>query len=525
MKAVAAMNPRVKDPVYHVVLSWPASESPTDEQAFACGAHALKAVGMDDHQYVFAIHRDTDNVHLHIAVNRVHPDTLKAVYPDRDFFKLDRAMRELELRFGWRHDKGPYAVYERHGVAVIDWAKKDQNTKEKAPAAAKDMERFSGQESFFSYVRGEPRKAIVALFKQNGTWQSLHRELARFGLEIRSKGQGMAIFDVRDETVTPIKASDMHEELSKSRLERRLGPYQPLLESPADEPLQCYDKHREIKRDPTMREEHRQARAAARRDLLAQYDIYKVQFVRKRLDPILVKARYAAIRTEARQRREEIRRSLPDAAARKALYSVIAFETLRSRERLRRQIASEREALKWDPANHRLSYREWVERQAAAGAQPAVAQMRAWAYAEKRKARELAQIDQDRSVAAIRHGEPADPLASRLGHGIEYRVKRDGAVAYQMDGHRVFVDQGRIILIQDDAVANEQAILGALRLARQKFDGPLDLTGSDEFKQRAIGVIVRHKIDATLKDSGLDEIRRQLAVGARKHKQPGSNQR
>lgn len=93
MLAVAEANPRVKDPMYHVIISWPASEKPTDAQAFESGVYAMEAVGMAGHQYVFAIHRDTDNVHLHMAVNRVNPDTLKAVYPDRDFYKLDRAMR------------------------------------------------------------------------------------------------------------------------------------------------------------------------------------------------------------------------------------------------------------------------------------------------------------------------------------------------------------------------------------------------------------------------------------------------
>ena len=34
MLAVADMNGRVKDPVYHAVLSWRADENPTDEQMF-----------------------------------------------------------------------------------------------------------------------------------------------------------------------------------------------------------------------------------------------------------------------------------------------------------------------------------------------------------------------------------------------------------------------------------------------------------------------------------------------------------
>jgi hypothetical protein len=173
MAFIAKQNVRVKDPVYHVVVSWPAGESPTDAQAFECGAHALGAVGMEGHQYVFGVHRDTRNIHLHIAVNRVSPVTFKAVYPDRDFYKLDRAMRELELRFGWQHDNGPYAVFERNGEQVIDW-RRELNTKGTMPTPAADMERHAGHESFFSYARGEPREAVInALKDKHLTWPKL----------------------------------------------------------------------------------------------------------------------------------------------------------------------------------------------------------------------------------------------------------------------------------------------------------------------------------------------------------------
>ena len=513
MTGVAAMNARVKDPVYHVILTWPAPESPTDAQAFDCGAYALKAVGMADHQYVFAVHRDTGNVHLHVTVNRVHPESFRAVYPDRDFFKLDRAMRELELRYGWQHVNGPYAVFNREGTTVVDWASKNRNSKEKAPTAVKDMERFSGQESFFSYLRGDPRKAVVALLNQEDlTWQALHQALAHFGLEICPKGQGMAIYDVNDKALTPIKASDMHEGLSKSRLVKRLGAY----ESPAalqlEKALHRYDKHREIKRDPHMREERRHQRATARRDLKARYDAYKKTFIFKRLDSQDVKARYAELQMAARRRREDVRHSIADAATRKAFYSVIAFETLRSRDRLRRQIAKERDTLNTDPCNHRMSYREWVEREAASGDQAAISQLRGWAHAETRKVKEFARIEQDPLMDAIRHDEPVDALATKLGNGVDYQVTRRGEVAYQINGQRVFVDHGRIIAFEKGASVDEKAVRAALQLAKKKFDTAIDLSGTDEFQHRAIAVMIKHKIDVRLKNDRLEAMRRQLVA-------------
>ena len=69
MWGTSARSVRVRNPVEHIVLSWEKGERPTDEQAFEAGRMALDALGMADHQYMFAAHRDTDNDHLHIMVN------------------------------------------------------------------------------------------------------------------------------------------------------------------------------------------------------------------------------------------------------------------------------------------------------------------------------------------------------------------------------------------------------------------------------------------------------------------------
>ena len=514
MKAVAAQNPRVKNPVYHIVLSWPSSELPTDAQALECGRHALAAVGMADHQYVFAVHRDTNNAHLHIAVNRVNPDTFAGVYPERDYFKLDRAMRELELRYGWQHVKGPYAVFERNGQTVIDWASKDPSTKGKQPTPAADMERHADQESLFSYARGEPRKALLAALKNDKlTWRQLHNLLKKYGLQLREKGRGFAIYDLNSGNTTPIKASDMHEALGKSRLEKRLGPFE--ASTSTTEAVLTYDKHRPLKRDPKIREERRQARANARRELRARYEEYKKGFVYRRLDPADVRSRFAAIRSGARQRRLEVRQTVSDSVARQALYSVIAFETLRARDRLQREIRKERQALRHDQSNRRQPYREWVERQAVVGDPAAISQLRGFAYSEKRLANELERALANDGADGIIHPDyDADPVARDIAEGVYYRVRRDGTVVYRLDdGRDAFIDLGRCIDVLTKGEADKAAIAAALRLAGEKFGGTfLKLTGSEEFKRRAIDVMLEYNIDVQLKDNAQEALRRARAA-------------
>src|SRR5579863_5998465 len=84
MARVASLS-RAKDPVYHYVLSWREGESPTDALAFAAVRTTLSALKLHDNQWIAALHRNTKNVHAHIAANRVNLQTCKAVSVFRDW--------------------------------------------------------------------------------------------------------------------------------------------------------------------------------------------------------------------------------------------------------------------------------------------------------------------------------------------------------------------------------------------------------------------------------------------------------
>ncbi|MFY3175342.1 TraI/MobA(P) family conjugative relaxase [Achromobacter xylosoxidans] len=504
---------RVRDPLYHVVLSWPSHEQPTDEQAFACARHAIEAVGMADHQYLSAIHRDTDNTHVHIAVNRVHPDSYRAVYPKQDFFVLDRAMRELELKYGWSHDAGPYVVADRNGVPVIERARPDASTQEKMPSAAADLERFTGEVSFFTYVRGQPRKEILALWKTAApAWDDLHAVLAKHGLALRPKGQGFAIYDTQNENTPPIKASDMHESLSRTRLERRLGAWvEPAVQSvdelPAPPAQAPYDRRRELKRDPAQREARRQERADARRQLRADHQAYRAGFIIRRVSGDESRARYQAIVDAARARRRDVAQTVRDPRQRKALYSVIAFETLTARETLKAELARRRAELRADPNNRPLTYREWVEAQAAAGSAAAISQLRGWSYADTRRQAE----------ARRQHPGIADPTAE---HDPAFRddlqdwqpaVHRDGRISYRDRlGREGFVDHGQHILLEAAASADHDVILAALSLAQERYQGRFVLTGTPEFQHQVLQLIAQQKLKVSLLDP--DQARRLAEI-------------
>ena len=74
MEATAALSARCRDPVYHLIIAYAKHERPTREQVVSDAERLLTAIGMDDHQYVLAAHRDTDDFHAHVIANRVGAD-------------------------------------------------------------------------------------------------------------------------------------------------------------------------------------------------------------------------------------------------------------------------------------------------------------------------------------------------------------------------------------------------------------------------------------------------------------------
>jgi hypothetical protein len=64
---------------------------------------ALERLGLQDHQALFVAHNDTDHPHLHVLVNKTHPETGRVVNPHRDYNKLDKWAREYRQERGQEH--------------------------------------------------------------------------------------------------------------------------------------------------------------------------------------------------------------------------------------------------------------------------------------------------------------------------------------------------------------------------------------------------------------------------------------
>lgn len=100
MKMTAAQNTRCKQPVYAFSLAWHPEQQPDKDEMIEAGRQALKTLGMEEHQALFIAHRDREHPHVHIIVNRVHPQTLKAQNNYRDFKRLSEWAQGYEQAQG-----------------------------------------------------------------------------------------------------------------------------------------------------------------------------------------------------------------------------------------------------------------------------------------------------------------------------------------------------------------------------------------------------------------------------------------
>jgi hypothetical protein len=104
MEALATDNKRCKDPVFHMILSWREMEVPANEQAGETVRIALSELDLQDCQAVWMVHSDTQNRHVHIIVNRIDPETGRAIIPANGWTKkaLERAARKISIEDRFR---------------------------------------------------------------------------------------------------------------------------------------------------------------------------------------------------------------------------------------------------------------------------------------------------------------------------------------------------------------------------------------------------------------------------------------
>lgn len=203
-----ACNTRIRtNPTYHLVVSFHQEdeEKLTPELLKEIERRFAEALGLSEHQRHCAVHNDTQNPHLQIAYNLIHPVTHNRNYHPHDHAKRDQLCRQLEKEYGLTVDNGMES-------------KKQQRGNEKAKA----IELQQGIESFDSYAKRHKERIAHALDTAE-SWQDVHNAFAQYGLVIKPQNRGLAVKNRHG--THGIKASDLDRLWSKMGLEKRFGAY------------------------------------------------------------------------------------------------------------------------------------------------------------------------------------------------------------------------------------------------------------------------------------------------------------
>ena len=465
IEATQSRNKRSKtDKTYHLMVSFPAGELPTKEQLEDIEDEICRAIGLGDHQRISAAHNDTDNFHIHIAINKIHPVSYRAIEPYYDKYSLDEACSRLEQKHGLRRDNR------------IDKSKSN----DKVQGRAGDMEAHSGLDSFKRWLRNRKDDLEAALEKAE-TWDALHISLAKFNLEIRPRGAGLVISSKGQKVF--VKASELGRQFGKGQLEEKLGKYQ----APSEQAQSVKPEERYCK--PPQQE------GAERSELWEMFQREKQQIIadkRQLLDGL------------KRQRTDELARQRQDYASRKE--AVRKDKLLRGKQKrdVYRQLSQNhkarsaatfqrhKNALQQIHSQYQVKgWQEWLVDQATAGNTTALAMLRVSVRRPTKGAEQFAFLGNDQ-------GQIFTPL--------QPSVQANGDVLYTVKGVRIR-DTGERLRLDAEKGGD---LAAAIRLAREKYGDRLSVDGDEKFKQAVVEAAIASRQAVTFVDPAMEQRRQVL---------------
>ena len=154
-----AKGRKLTQPVYAYSLAWHPSQEPTKGQMIEAGLKTLKVLGLCEHEAILVAHNDADHKHIHLMVNRVHPETGVADKVSNDRLKLSK----------WAED------YERdHGQIFCD-QRVANNERRRNGEYVKDREAQSKAE-FYRWQREQTNQAFAQRQKDISVLGDVHKQ-------------------------------------------------------------------------------------------------------------------------------------------------------------------------------------------------------------------------------------------------------------------------------------------------------------------------------------------------------------
>lgn len=454
-----AQNRRAQgDKTYHLMISFANGEFPASSVLQAIEKRVCAVLGFSDHQRVSAVHHDTDNLHVHIAINKIHPTRYTMHEPFNAYFKLGQICTKLEAEFGL--EKVNHTA-----------------TKSMGESLAMDMERNGKVDSLIGWVKRECAEQIHAA----KSWADLHRVLGENGLSIKRRGNGLVIVA---ENGVMVKASSISRDFSRSELEERLGSFMPRGDAQNAATTKKYGK-RPI------------ASGVKTDELFARYTSVQQQSRLSRADE-WAKARARKNRLiedtkrSGRLKRAAIKLISTAGTTRKLLYAV-ASKSLRDEIGTINQVyRKERQEIY--QRFQRRSWADWLRAEALSGDAEALNALRDRSVRKSGKGNSLHGMpSQERRTFANR----TDSVTSR-----GTVIYASAGCAIRDDGERLQISRG----------ADRAGLQAALRMAVDRYGVLISVNGSAAFRQQIAAAAAAANLNVCFDDTELELRRQQLTA-------------
>lgn len=455
ISATQAKNTRAKkDKTYHLVISFAAGEVINPSVIEAIEDRVVHSIGLSMHQRISVVHHDTDNLHIHVAINKIHPQTFNMMEPYHAYKKLAEVAQRLE---------GEYGLVKTNHIPRY----------QRAANLAQDMEKISGIESFNTWIK---RHCLDELTSAN-SWSEFHHVLSEYGIQLKQRGNGF-VFSTSGNI--SVKASSVSREFSKPKLEAHLGQF---VKRPAGEvtPKLIYQSKPKNEGRTSM-------------DLYEQYEIEKDnnrRLISEKLAVLSEKKRklFEQAKRKSWLKRAAIKLMKSSRTSKKVMHTLVSRQYQKSAEKIKKQCAQERQAIISNNGN--VSWPDWLQKKAELGDEAAIKVLRERATRTKTK-------------QAIHGNTQSTRIINQANID---SVTKEGTAIYKV-GDSTVRDNGKSISISKGL--SQEALKEFLLLARQQYGQRLNITGSDLFKKTVARIAARNQIDVIFSDHGLEQFRQQL---------------
>ncbi|CZP18830.1 TraI/MobA(P) family conjugative relaxase [Legionella pneumophila] len=456
VSATQARNQRAKgDKTYHLLISFAPGENPPEDILKSIEERVVSSIGFKEHQRISAIHHDTDNLHIHVAVNKIHPKSFNMTEPYRAYRAFSEVASTLEVEYG--------LVLTNH-----------QTRKSRSENLADDMEQHSGIESLINWMKRHCWESLESA----ESWDEFHKILTVHDLEIRVKANGFVFCNKDGLTV---KASSVSRGFSKKNLEYQLGAFIPSPYSAhiAGQNIYRYEPLNKQVLGKEIYERYLHEKAHGK-TLLSE----KLKSLREAKTRLIDKAK-----KRGRMKRAALKLLKASRTQKKYLYKQISKTLLNDIEKIRQNYAKERNSL--IDLHKKNTWADWLRYKAQQGDKDALTAMR---YRNRKNKTNYTLSGQSSDISTADIGQ----IDSITKEGTE--IYKAGKAVIRNDGKEIKVSKGCSIV----------ALKKAIEMAQQRYGNCIQVNGSPLFKKIIIQLTIQNKIPITFADPEMESQRQKI---------------